>query len=264
MPRARSGGVACSAIVAFASFVAACSGDAGEPDELEITYNQSPLAGSCELSQEATRERIEEGTFDLALGDRSSYTLTPLVTNRGSDDIVFQTVRLEAYHEQDAGFVRLNFVCDDPMGCETWEIDLCEGGSCPSVLNGETASFEVPVFSRLVTAYFQTIMDGAVREGRTPPQFRLQAVARLIGTDANGIREVESAPFAFVVNLCLGCLVAFPEGTDSPALPGEDCCGGGTPVDPGCYPGQDAPIDCRSCLRTLPEICNFGRVSCDL
>ncbi|MCC7536472.1 MAG: hypothetical protein IT379_09670 [Deltaproteobacteria bacterium] len=248
---------------ALACAASACSGSAGQPPDLEITHNQAPAAGTCELSQSATRNHIDDGTFDLALGDRSSYTLTPLVENRGADDVVFNTVRLESYHDQDGVFVRLNFVCDNPTGCETWDIDLCEGGTCPTVAAGESGSFEVPVLPRLVTGYFQTIMDGAVREGRIPPEFRLQSVARLIGTASDGSTEVESEPFSFVVNLCLGCLVAFPEGSDSPAIPGEDCCGGGAPADQGCYPGQDAPIDCRSCVRTLPEICNYGRVTCD-
>jgi hypothetical protein len=243
-------------MVVVCVLVGACATD---PPELEIAANQAPVEDTCELSQVRTGRAIPSGTFDLAIGDRSSYVLTPLVRNNGTSDLTIRTARLEAYEEVAEGSIRLNFACEVPEGCQEWDIDLCAGGACPVIEPGGTASFEVQALPRVVTGYYQLMMDAAVRSGRVPPEFELRSVVRLIAGDVE--REVVSAAFSFGIRLCLGCLVEFPEGTDSPGLPEPDCCGPGTPVTT-CYPGQDGPIDCRSCLRTLPEICNFGRVSC--
>lgn len=238
-----------------------CGCTAAPPSaELAIVQSQAPAAGTCALSPGVTRERIREGTFDLALGDRSSYTLTPVVRNRRADEVVVATARVEVYEEHGSDSVRLHAACGQPEDCSSWDLDLCEGG-CPVVPAGDTASFEVPILPRLVTWYYQSMIDDAVRSGRVPPEFRLRSSVTLVGSA--GGREVVSPPFAFVTTLCLGCLVAFPDGSDAPELPGPDCCGAGAPAR-SCYPGQDAPIDCRDCIRTLPEICNFGRTSCGL
>ncbi len=124
---------------------------------------------------------------------------------------------------------------------------------------GSTASFDVPALPRAVTGYFQSMMDQAVSIGRRPPEFFLTTTVQLIG-DAGG-REIIGPEYRYDIQLCLGCLVEFPAGTDDPALPGPDCCGGGT-ATPSCYSGQDEAIDCRLCITTLPEICNMGRTTC--
>ena len=152
-------------------------------------------------------------------------------------------------------------MCDDAEVCDEWDLALCPAGSrtCPTVAAGDTASFEVPVMSRIVTGFYQTMMDIAVREGRNPPEFELIAEVRLVGT-VDG-EEVISEPFEYPVKLCLGCLVDYPDGSDVSRISGPDCCGARSSRI-NCYPGQDDPFDCHLCTRTLPEICNFGRLTC--
>jgi hypothetical protein len=237
--------------------LAACGED---PDPFRIARNQLPDPSTCELFQARRGTSAARGTFDLVIGDRSSYILTPLVENNGSADITITTARLEAYEERDGESFRLNFACHVPEGCDEWEIDVCEG-VCPVVEAGSTASFEVQALPRVVTGYYQIMMDLAAREGRRPPQFDIRAVVRLVGETDGG--EIVSAPFELVVTLCLGCLVEFPPGSDDPAVLGPDCCGPAT-IPASCYPGQDAPIDCHLCTTTSPELCNFGRTRCEL
>jgi hypothetical protein len=77
---------------------------------------------------------------------------------------------------------------------------------------------------------------------------------RLVGT-ADGGAEILSPPFTYPLRVCLGCLVEFPDGSDSGSVPGPDCCAG-APTSRACLPGQDDPIDCRSCVMSAPEVCN--------
>lgn len=241
----------------LAALALGCGAD--EEGELVIAANQAPTA-TCELSQSGGAPRIGSGIFDLVIGDRSSYVLTPLVRNNGGEDITITTARIEAYEERDGASYRLNFACHLPDGCDEWDIEVCAAG-CPRVPAGGTASFEVQALPRVVTGYYQIMMDAAVREGRRPSEHDIRSVVRLVGNA--GAREVISDPFDFITHLCLGCLVTFPPGSDSPGIPGEDCCGAGVPEE-SCYPGQDEPVDCRLCTRTSPEVCNFGRTSCGL
>lgn len=232
-----------------------------EQGGLVVLGNQRPLRGSCELSQTATGDLVPTGTFDLVLGDRSSYLLTPLVRNGLGSAVAIARAHVSIDWEVDGALVP--FILGS-TGTGTvyreWdvELDACLV-ECPVVPASGTASFEVPVLPRAVTQFLATSMDEAVLDGRAPPEYRLVVNAVLVGT--SGGAEVRSAPFEVEVRLCLGCLVTFPPETDSPSVAGPDCCGAGAP-EPSCLPGQDDAVDCRDCIRTLPEICNFGRLSC--
>jgi hypothetical protein len=242
-------------LLLFPVLLAAC----GEEVPFEISHNQAPSA-SCGLSDRDTGDEIRAGTFDISIGDRSSYVLTPLVHNRTSSSIEITSARIFVYEETAAGPIQVRILCEGGDICDQWDIDPCTGGACPTVPAEGTASFELSILPRLVTGYYQSRLDQAVVEGRVPPEFRLTSTIELIGT-TGGAAEITSAPFSYTMRFCLGCLVEFPPASDSPAITGQDCCALGGPT-PSCYPGQDAPIDCRLCTMTSPVICNFGRTSC--
>jgi len=237
------------------------AGCAGDPVELAVERVQAPDPSSCELPDDGSGDRLSSGVFDLAIGDRASYLMGAVVHNPLADDVTFERVHVEAYDVGGDDPIQLRFTCTDGV-CEDWWLELCEGfrASCPTVPAGDTASFEVPLMPRVVTGFYQGMMDTAVAEGRRPPEFDLRFDYQLEGT--SGGEVVTTPEQSFTVRLCLGCLVEFPEGSDSPTIEGPDCCGSGTTI-PACIPGQDDPIDCRRCVWTLPEICNFGRLSCD-
>lgn len=227
-------------------------GCAASGSELSIVENQQPQP-DCELSQSRTGEPIAEGTFDLAIGDRDSYVLTPLVRNRSDTDLEIVAAVVRAYE----GSEPLTFACTEGS-CSSWNLSLCDRGECPRVLAHDTASFEVPALSRVVSGYFLGQMDAAVLEGRRPPEFDVVAEVTLIRSDL-----VASKPFRFPIHLCLGCLVTFSDTSDSATRPGMDCCGFDRADDDGCYPGQDHGYSCRRCYQTVPEICNYGWLTCD-
>ncbi len=227
-------------------FLVACS--AGSP-ELLIVSNQRPL-DTCRLSQDRG-EAIDHGVFDLAIGDRDSYVLTPLVRNTTSADLDVVAVRLRAFESGEI----LQFACTEGS-CNTWDIDMCEDG-CPRVPANDTASFEVPALARVVSGYYLGQMDAAVLDGRRPPEFEIEAEVTLLTSDL-----IASEPFRFPIRMCLGCLVTFPEESDSAARPGQDCCGFHRDED-SCFPGQDEGYSCRLCYQSVPEICNFGWLTCD-
>lgn len=236
-------------------------GCAGESPDLAVEGAQAPDPDTCVLRDDGSGAPIGAGTFDLAIGERSSYLLGAVVRNRLPEDVVFESVHVEVFQLEDEGPVHLRFTCSEGA-CEAWSIPLCEGApaSCPRAPAGDTASFQVPLLPRVVTGFYQGMMDVAVAEGRRPPQFDLRVEYQLEGRTSTGV--VTTPVHSFDLTICLGCLVEFPEGSDSPSIAGPDCCGSGS-VIPACIPGQDDPIDCRRCVWTLPEICNFGRLSCD-
>lgn len=216
--------------------------------DLEIIENQQPLE-DCSLSDERTDRAIVAGTFDLAVGDRASYLLTPLVRNRTAAPLTVTTARVRTIESD--GY--LQFRCGGES-CSAWDLDLCADG-CPVIPAKSSASFEVPALERVVSGYFQNQMDAAVIEGRNPPEFDVEAEIELIAGD------IVSPVFTFPIRLCLGCLVTFPIESDQASLPGPDCCGFSR-GDDGCYPGQDDTYSCRLCTFSVPEICNFGRRTC--
>ena len=69
-------------------------------------------------------------------------------------------------------------------------------------------------------------------------------------TSAN--RVVDSNEFVFPLELCVGCLTAFPDAalSDSAGFPSCIIPGEGDEFDPveevPCAPGNDRPVDCRS------------------
>lgn len=240
-------------------YVATLTSIACSSPPLEVRRNQRPSDGTCELRQEPTGQSLTSGTFDLALGDRASYLLTPVVENHEGEALTVRAVRIQVHRDTPEGRQRVRIRCEGDVACEEWEEDLCALGECPRIAAGSTASFEVPALPRDVTGYYQGEMDFAVSEGRAPPEYSLVAELRLVADGASG--TVESDGFSYPIRLCLGCLVEYPPGSDSPALAGPDCCGD-APSEPACQPGQDGPISCADCRVSSPEICNFGRLTC--
>ena len=243
-------------LVATVVAIAGC-----DPGPLAIERNQRPDPGTCALSAAAAGDPIDDATFDLVLGDRSSYVLTPVVRNHTEEPVVVRTATVTLRWHVEGALRPLSIVCEGGERCSEWTLPLCSfAGDCPTIPAGGAASFEVPVLPAPVTRYFLGELDAAVAEGRTPPEYRTIPSVRLSGEGASG-EAYASPPFELDLRVCLGCLVTFPDAADLPGLPGEDCCGPGLPPTT-CLPGQDDPIDCRACRAIVPEICNFGILTC--
>jgi hypothetical protein len=68
-----------------------------------------------------------------------------------------------------------------------------------------------------------------------------------------GDESIETQPFEFPLTVCNGCLVQFPPDSVDPVLadvekkPNCAKAAVGATTSVACFPGQDLPIDCRSC-----------------
>ncbi len=240
--------------VAVCAWVAGCA-----PADAEIVAQETPGRSVCVPDPAPPERELDRGTFDLVIGDRDSYLLTPRVANRTGSLLTIEAADVSFEWDQGSGPGPLSVRCEGGEVCSVWEQLGCDGVGCPVVPARDEGRIAIRVMPRVVTTFLLQRFEEAVIEGRAPPIYDLIATVTLRGVSAG--EPVVTPPFEFPIQVCLGCLVEFPEGTDDPAIPGPDCCAGGVSL-PTCLEGQDAPIDCRRCRGIYPELCNFGRPSC--
>jgi hypothetical protein len=90
----------------------------------------------------------------------------------------------------------------------------------------------------------QTLANGTVT---------LSARIRVEGLTLHGVRHV-STPFELPIDVCRGCLIAYPLAADDPQEPGYQCASTEPFGEPQpCWLGQDGWVDCRACAATLAE-----------
>jgi hypothetical protein len=83
------------------------------------------------------------------------------------------------------------------------------------------------------------------------------ATVRVQGTTSDG-QTVVSAPWQYPIELCYGCLVAFPPEAMVPQADGSLRCTVNVPsplcsaLDCPCASGSDVPLDCRLCVNRGP------------
>jgi hypothetical protein len=75
------------------------------------------------------------------------------------------------------------------------------------------------------------------------------ALVRVFGTTIEN-EDVASSELSFPITYCEGCLVDYPLAAVNPQT--DKCVNNGATEPPvaGCKPGQDDPIDCRTCAST--------------
>jgi len=80
------------------------------------------------------------------------------------------------------------------------------------------------------------------------PSQTIVATVRVFG-DTTGGQEIESGEFTFPIRVCYGCLIVFTvvDAATGRCVPTTEEVAIG-----GCFPGQDAIIDCRACAATEP------------
>lgn len=224
-----------SAAILFGAGLVAASGCADNKSALFIRGVIALQSPSCEAKADPTTTMLGGGVMDVAL--THEYWAPLLVgnqlTERGSRD----QVRTETDRVSLTGAV---VDVQDASG------NSLQGGNYTTdatgfvdPASGDTPSYGV-VFARLVPSAV------SVSAGQ-----QLTVKVRVFGKTLGG-RYIESGDLTYPISVCSGCLVSFPSDAYDPANPGAGCTG-----DPGnatspCYPGQDAPLDCRLCPPSNP------------
>ncbi len=199
-------------------------------------------ASSCEFR--VTGSPVDTPRFDFVVAD--GYRAGLLVQNGSADDVEFDAADVTI---RDGRSILVETMLARDAG---------EGGRGAVVPSGGTTAIGVDVIPPAIAAGFFRLFTRTLQDGGFPRPRRLQVRVVLRREDRPAIR---TEPYDFDVDVCLGCLVVFPDGSDAPELDGEDCCAGAT-APSACLPGQDADVDCRACRETFPELCNHGVRAC--
>ena len=92
-----------------------------------------------------------------------------------------------------------------------------------------------------------TALQNSVADGGTT---RLVTYVTFFGQTTGGM-AVQSGEFEFPVDVCRGCLIAFPADEDDPSSPRQPNClavsSSSTPATSPCIEGQDFQVDCSLC-----------------
>ena len=109
--------------------------------------------------------------------------------------------------------------------------------------------------ARQICQPITTDVSAACPIPRYPDQsLAVVAVIRPFGHTMGGI-QVSGSHFVFPVTFCCHCLVQFDSASDNPAIAGPDCNSSTGMAVAACDPGQDDPVDCRTCALGNPLAC---------
>ncbi|MDB4927908.1 MAG: hypothetical protein JWM10_392 [Myxococcaceae bacterium] len=223
---------------------------------------------TCTFNNDPTSTIITEGTLDVALKD--SYTLRPLIANQLVTGANMDQRRIETSFLNIEGFV-IELREGSPEGPLVGPaFSIYQNVVVPASVAPGTpgyAATSITVIPPQVASALRSAVCQFDTAGVTPecPVVRIAAsvnrrilVKMTAFGSSTGQHDVESTPFYFPVTVCCGCLLTFPNGSDTIEVDGDqrpDCNSG--MAMPTCADtlGQDDPVDCRSCASTNPSIC---------
>jgi hypothetical protein len=197
--------------------------------------------GACIYGGDPTQPQLSSGVLDAAF--RQLYTPAVLVANQLSPQGNPQRLRAETSRITIQGVeVRVA----DAAGTELNAFTRLASGVVPPGTG--TAPGYVAVSATIVDSESVRRVGNGLRPGESR---RVVARFKFFGQTLGG-QDVESNEFQFPVDVCFGCLVAFPPEASDPGRPQPNCLAGGGGAGGGgaaaaCVPGQDQPTDCRAC-----------------
>jgi hypothetical protein len=244
-------------IGAAGGLVEACVHDNSTIFVSDVLAPQFVTSGmSCVFTADPTQPVLGEGRLDVGL--TSEYTAVILVGNQ----IVPRGDPNQPHTE--TSFVTL----------EGAVVRIVDSGGNQLFTYTQPAAATIPPSSGTTPGYASlgvTIIDSTTAKalipqvtganlGKTVP---VVSYVRFFGHTLGG-ESVESDEFGFPINVCAGCLVAFPVAEDNPALGGTNCANAGasmsssTSTSVPCFFGQDLPVDCAACARFNPYCATLG------
>lgn len=226
------------------ALLGALSGCADNESSLFIMGVLSIDDNECILEPRPEGPFLFSGTLDLAL--RTSYAAPLLVGNQVTERGSRNQLRTETSRIRLEG---AEVTLEDANGGVIAEFTtLGSGFAHPS---GGTDPGYGGFLADLVPA------------GADVPEGQLVAAVKVFGTTLGG-QELESAELRFPIEVCTGCLIAYPPAAyDSNLDANEDYLCATSPASAigegaegvlGCFPGQDRTVSCVYCSSFL-EIC---------
>ncbi len=210
--------------------------------------------GTCLYSADPSQPVVTSGVMDVAFTQLYSPSIlvgNQMLTRASRDNVRTETNRVlikgviakvtGSNGEQLSNFTRLASVVIDP-----------------------TNSADTTYQAMSVTVVDATAVKAIAKDLRIGEVRRVVTTFKLYG-ETLGHTEVESNEYEFPVDICYGCLVAFPPESEDAAArkaTGKRNCDGGnaaagaasTLLTP-CVGGQDQPADCRLCVSSN-DICD--------
>ena len=231
-------------LVLLVSFLASAFAGCGGTDASIVVLGNVEASASCDYSTDSSAPMTAVGYLDLAF--ERPYVAHVLVENRGSDDVIVDDGWRNVWREPSHAEIITGK--GDPA-----RVDLVAHGV--KVGGGQRAILEVDVLGPARIRLRRDFED-QLQTGVAPLDWDTSTVITFEG-DAGG-DLVRSEPWTYGVTVGLGRLVDTPFETDSPAIPGQDCC-----LDvpsTSCAPGQDDHRgSCSECAACWPEVCNFNQ-----
>jgi hypothetical protein len=219
------------------ALLGATSGCADNESSLFIIGVLSIDDNECVVTPTPEGPFLFSGTLDLEL--RDSYTAPLLVGNQLTERGSRNQLRTETSRIRMQG---AEVTLEDANGGTIAEFSTLGSGFA------HPASGTDPGYGGFLT---ELIPAGApVQEGQ------YVAVVKVFGTTLGG-QELESGELRFPIEVCTGCLIAYPPSAqDSNLGPGDgylcamnpaDALGEGAEGTVGCFPGQDRTVSCILC-----------------
>lgn len=233
-----------AAIATTGGLIAACAHDDSTVFIRGVQAPPSTLTGGvCLFTPDPGGAFLSTGVFDVAF--TGSYEAETLVGSQLISQANHDLVRTESANVTLQGaIVRLT----DASGTEIKSFtSLSSGFVSPG--NGTTASYGTIGVTLVDPATSDLIRATLPARGSK----LLVAYFKIFGQTLGGT-SVETDEFQFPINVCNGCLVVFPAGSQDDALAfteGKPNCKSKTAATTmsatPCIAGQDVPIDCRLC-----------------
>ncbi len=233
-----------AAIATTGGLIAACAHD---DSTVFVRGVQAPPAtmtgGVCTFTADPGGAFLSTGVLDIAFtGGYSAEVLvgSQLISQANHDQIRTESASITLQ----GAIVRLT----DASGTQIKSFtSLSSGFVLPG--NGSTASYGDTAVTLIDPATSDLLRATLPAHGSK----LILAFFKIFGQTLGGT-SVETDEFQFPINVCNGCLVVFPSGSQDNALAmvenKPNCKGTGattTMITTPCISGQDVPVDCRTC-----------------
>jgi hypothetical protein len=246
-------GRACALVIAGGGVsLAACAHDDSTLFVFDVLAGNASSNG-CTFTADPTQPVISGGTLDVGL--TPEYAATFLVANQmvtQADPAIPQTE--SAFITISHANVRITYA--DGSAIESYST-VTAATVFPAT--GTTPSFvavSVPIIDETATGLIKQQKVALIGTAGTGSLVRVETFVKFFGKTTGGT-SVESNEFQFPIDVCNGCLVAFPLAEDQPStattqFPQPNCYLANATATTSSIPvpcrfGQDAKVDCAIC-----------------